>query len=445
MQATGSQAPYSAVHTQGVGAAQSCSYCHGFMNIPPLIHASDGRTYINPDFDMVKKFHLAAEPFRGTVAAGAQREYALTVPAEENHLGDLLINELLILTGGAAGEGYRDLTFEIVSMQSDKIYSNAPVFNSLVFGNAQLSNCLPCCFLIQATNSVIIRVNNTGVDDATVAIVARGKRFLPYHQPELRGILLSYWNSIPSTLFYLTLDDVEVDVAAGATVAAQMTVPGGGDFEIKWPRCEVIQAGALTDGSDIDVTVAEGIGRQWQNIPIPLGSFVAAPTLAIAGFPGGIYRASAAGHCPPFTQLFKRNTRVRHTFTNNSGTDATIRLTYAGCMHYVGECPPGRDLQRIRSLEPTIGPLLVQQRDYCPPSQQYEPMPGQGLVPIGPVNHQPLPPAPTGGPPLSPPTFPAPGGSPIPPPNVQPQWGYGYGAGLPGGYLAGGGHDWGQI
>jgi hypothetical protein len=104
-----------------------------------------------------------------------------------------------------------------------------------------------------------------------------------------------------------------------------------------------------------------------------MDAFVATPTLAIAGFPGGLFRAAAACHCPPFTQLFKRNTIIRHTFTNNSAFDARVRLTYAGCFHQVPECPPGRSMDRIRSLEPTIGPMLLPQGDYCPPQEEYYP------------------------------------------------------------------------
>jgi len=154
-----------------------------------------------------------------------------------------------------------------------------------------------------------------------------------------------------------------------------MTVQGTGDFEVKWPRCDVQGIGGSIDIGDVLVQVSEGIGRQWQSEPMSLQAFQATPTLVVPGFPGNLYRAAQACHCPPFTQLFKRNTIVRHEFTNNGSFDARVRLTYAGCFHQVPECPPGRSMDRIRSLEPTIGPILVPQRDYCPPQEElyYEP------------------------------------------------------------------------
>lgn len=357
--------------SQGWGATHTCAYCHGFGSIPPLIRGSDGRMHINPDYEMVKRFHLAAEPFGETLGPGESRTFTFTVPAEEEGLGDLLVNEFFALY---EPEGIRNVFVDFLNLQTDRLFQNAPVPTTLIMGNAHLNTCLPCCFLIQATNSLQVRVRNDEATDIQVRLVARGKRFLT-RDYDLRARMLQYWNMLPSYSYFLTLDDEEVLVPAGETVSATMKVPGHGDFEVKWPRCEVLNAatGAQENANDILVTVAEGIGRQWQSDPLPLGAFVATPTLDVAGFPGGIYRAASAGHCPSYTQLFKRNTFVRHTFENTSGTDVIVRLTYAGCFHQVDECPPGRSIDRIRSLEPTIGPMLIPQGDYCAPQQQYYP------------------------------------------------------------------------
>jgi hypothetical protein len=360
------QMPSTSKVTQGFGASQSCAYCHGFAKIPPLIRGVSGNIHLNPDYEMVKRFHLAAEPVAGTVPAGGSQDFVLTVPAEDASLGDLLVNELMLLTSPNTAT---DIAVEFTNIQTSRFFQNAPVFNTLVFGNAQLNCCLPCCFLIQATNSTIVRVRNDEAVPVDITIVARGKRFLP-KSDELRARMLMYWNQIPSYPYFLTLDDEEVSaLAVGASIDVVMTVPGHGDFEVRWARCEV-QGGATAE--DIDVTVAEGIGREWQNVPMSLGAFIATPTISVAGFPGGLYRAASACHCPPFSQLFKRNTRVRHRFTNNGAGPADIRLTYAGCFHAVDECPPGRSMDRIRSLEPSIGPILIAEQDYCPPQSGEE-------------------------------------------------------------------------
>jgi hypothetical protein len=368
---------YASRASTGSGSGQSCAYCQGFANIPTLIKADDGNTYLNPDAEQIKVFHLAAAPFGGvdgTLAAGETKEFTFTVPAEDLDLGDMLVNELMALF---TPNTVRNITVDFLSIQTDRLFQNAPVYNTLVFGDAFLNCCLPCCFLIQATNSLTMRVTNNEAIPVEVRIMARGKRFLP-RDAEFRARMLVYWNTIPSYLYYLTLDEQEVVVPAGATVVSTMTVPGTGDFEVMYPRCEVlgVGGGAAPPIGSILLSVADGVGRNWESDPMPMDSFVATPTLAIAGFPGGLFRAAAACHCPPASQLFKRNSIIRHTFTNTSGLDATVRLTYAGCFHRVPECPPGRSMDRIRSLEPTIGPLLISQGDYCPPQEDYYPEPG---------------------------------------------------------------------
>jgi hypothetical protein len=364
---------YTSRATQGWGASQTCAYCHGFAQIPPLIRGSDGVIHLNPDYEMVKRFHLAADPFggaEGTIPAGESQDFTLTVPAEDASLGDLLVNELMALFTPANA---RNLTVQILNLQSNRFFMNAGIYNTLIFGDAFLNCCLPCCFLIQATNSTTIRITNNETVPVEVRIVARGKRFLP-KDDELRARMLMYWNMLPTYPYFLTLDDEEIVVPAGDVVTATMSVIGTGDFEVKYPRCEVLPAGVgAVNPNDILLTVAEGVGREWQSDPLPMGAFVATPTLDVAGFPGDLYRAAAACHCPPFTQLFKRNTRVRHTFENVGANDAIVRLTYAGCFHKVDECPPGRSIDRIRSLEPTIGPIMIPEHNYCPPQPEYYP------------------------------------------------------------------------
>lgn len=396
---------YTSKMTQGWGAGQTCAYCHGFAKIPPLIRGSDGRMYINPDFQMVKRFAVRAEPFGGsdgTLVPGESKDFAITVPAEDEDLGDLLVNELLAWFG--PDDTRRNLTVEILSTQTTKTFQNAPIYNTLLLGNAHLNCCLPCCTLVQATNSLLLRVTNNESSDVEVKIVARGKRFIPKTE-ELRARMLMYWNTIPSIPYFLTLDNQQVEVPAGETVTATMSVQGTGDFEVKWARCEVLGIGGGSPTvNDITVQLTEQIGREQLSDPMPLGAFVATPTLEVAGFPGGLYRAASACHCPPVPQLLKRNTRLRVTFENTGGDDALVRLTFAGCFHFVSDCPPGPSMDRIRSLEPSIGPLLIPQRDYCPPQPEpvSEPVFTSQPLPSLPQPMQPARGAPTPRPPAAP-------------------------------------------
>lgn len=358
------------------------SPCGGFMAIPTLIRGADSQLYINPDADYIKRFYLVADPLGGIVAPGQTRDFALTVPAEENHLGDMLISELRASFRGTPGVPVRGIFTEILSLQNDRLYQNAPIANEIMWGDGFLNCCMPCCFMLQATNTAILRVTNTEAVDVSCTFTAVGKRFLPYHYPELRARYLSYWNQIPCTPYYLTLDQREIVIPSGSPpVTALMTVPGGGDFEVMWPRASVQFDGAGDPDRDILISVAEGVGRVWETQPMPLG-LQATISRVVAGMPNdGLWAASQACPCPQSTMLWKRNSRMRVIFQNNAASNATIRYTVLGCMHYVSECPPGRSLDRIRSLEPTVGPFLMQQ-ERCPPYQQMQPVPGRGFQPM---------------------------------------------------------------
>lgn len=377
---------YASRVTQGWGATATCAYCHGFAKIPTLIRGTDGRMHMNPDAEMVKRFISLAQPFGFVIPAGGTQDFSITPPAEDEDLGDLLINEFM---AKFTPNTVRNLTVEFLNLQTNRVLQNAPIWNTLVFGNAQLNCCLPCCTLVQATNSLILRITNNEVVPVAVEVTARGKRFVP-KTTQLRARMLMYWNTIPTYPYFQTLDLQEVVVPAGGSISALMTVQGTGDFEIKYPRCEVIPAGpGVVTADDILVQITEQIGRELQDAPMSLGAFVATPTLVIPGFPGDLYRAASACLCPPAGQLMKRNTRWRFDFTNPTATPARVRFTYAGCFHQVDECPPGRSMDRIRSIEPTIGPLLVPQGDYCPPGRQVDPYPA--MAPSMPARQQPAP------------------------------------------------------
>jgi len=401
-----------------------CLACGEFMKIPPTVRGDNGLWYANPDYDMQKKFLLQAtgpSDYSGggtttTLAAGQTADFMLTNPAEENGLGDLLINEFRATFLRAGATAVTGIAVEIESLQNDRLFTNAPVYNTLMWGDGFLNCCLPCCMLLQATNSIVLRVTNNEAVSVNCLFEAVGKKLLPYQDPGLQGRMLAYFNSIPTTPYWLTLDEEEVTVPDGESVTAYMTVPGGGNFEVKQIRAQCIPAGAGTDEDTVTVQVIDGVGRSWSNLPIPL-SAIATVTRAVIGMPnGGTYAAAQACSCEQYTQWFKGNTRVKVIFTNNGTDDAVVRWTMVGCMHYVGSCPPGDSLNRIRSLEPTIGPVLIDSDSMCDTAfQTAVPVPGRGMVPVSQLNSSgPLPSWPTA------PVAPAP----------KPILGPGYGAAL---------------
>jgi hypothetical protein len=330
--------------------------CDSFLDIPPLVHWSDGSTCINPDFDMVTKFHLAAVakdpafPDRGLVpdvpiAPNATVEFQLTVAREENGMGHFLINELLMFTNPA---GAGSLLVNIKNAQRDRTYTNASVFNRTVFGNAQLNCCLPCPIMLFPNQTVVISVTNLEAVDVRVRITARGKRFMPYHDLPLRDEMARCWLKNPSMPMWLGLDDLQTTVPADGTAQGQISIPGGGYFELYYIRGKVQPVGAPT-AEDILVNVTEGrIGKRLMNEPIPLSLYMTEDKV-VAGMPGGVYRSASACHCPGPRQIFRGNTRVIHDFQNLDAVNpAAVELTFVGCYHFVSACPPGADLERVR-------------------------------------------------------------------------------------------------
>jgi hypothetical protein len=129
-----------------------------------------------------------------------------------------------------------------------------------------------------------------------------------------------------------------------------MSVPGGGYFELIWPRVQVVSdiPGAMS-ADDITVQVAYGrIGARLMTGPVFLGLQHATQTIPVVGFPGDIYRAASACSCPPPTMLFRENTRLIHDYRNLAPVGCFVRTTYVGCMHYASRCPPQEDLDLVR-------------------------------------------------------------------------------------------------
>lgn len=335
----------------GMGLARS------FLDVPPLVHWADGTTCLNPDYNALSIFSiqgLAPDPTfpdrsnipNPTIPVGGQTTFRITVDREENGLGHLLLRELFMQAAG--GNGVADLTVTIRNPQADLSYTNGPVPALNVFGTAFLGSCMPCPSLIYPNQSLLVTVFNTGAAPVQVEILARGRRFMPYHDLRLAQEMEHYWSWTRSIPYFLGFDQ-EVTVPAGGTAQGQMSLPGAGYFEMAHRMVQVVPAGGGTTPYDLEVLVTDGrIGTRFMDGPVNLAAHWAAPTLAVAGFPGGLFRAVQAEHCPPTEQLIRGNTRLIHDFTNNGADDAIVRLTYSGCFHFVDACPPKKDLDLMR-------------------------------------------------------------------------------------------------
>jgi len=341
--------------------------CRTFMEIPPLIHWEDGSTCINPDYNAVTKFHLSAKAIQDPTLggspsalvdnvllnAGERKNFFLRVDREENGMGHFLINELFMFTNPSSAPA---ITATIKDQQGDRVFMNTDVYRNHLFSTAHLSRCLPCPIMLFPNQQLVIEVENHEAVPVYVRIAARGKRFMPYHDMGLAYEMEECWNRIPVIPYWITIDSLGVIVpaAVGTTPGAsqvQMTVPGGGWFDLKYPTADVEVAGPgnFSDGANVFVSVSEGrSGKRSQNLPIPI-SLYAPASLNVAGFPGGIFRSVEAGHCPPPSQIYRANTRITHNLENHNAQPTRVRLTYAGCYYFVDRCPSNEDLNAVRS------------------------------------------------------------------------------------------------
>jgi hypothetical protein len=270
-----------------------------------------------------------------------------------------VINELLMFADPP--DASAGLMVEIKTQQGDRTFTSGFVPAVNVFGNAHLNCCLPCPIMLYPNQTLIFNVANRTLfppTDVKVRIVARGKKFLPYHNMALAQEMERCWSNIQTTPYWLSLEgqneygEVLLSSGDGSKASSVMHTPGGGFFELVHPRVQIVPDIAIGMTADqIDVEVTEGrVGRRAMDGPISLGGHYAVETKTVSGFPGNLFRAASACHCPPPTQLYRGNTRINHTFTNRNtlGGSSLIRLTYAGCMHYVSACPPQQDLDLVR-------------------------------------------------------------------------------------------------
>lgn len=335
-----------------------------FLDIPPLVHFPDGSTCINPDYAALYRFsrsavardpgapgdrNLVPEPL---LPANETVEFQLTVEREENGMGHFLIDELFMFTSPeTAVDGI--FVEAIKYLQGDMTFNNARLPAVHVFGTSFLSCCLPCPIMLYPNQTLIFSVTNESGGGANVRIQARGRRFMPYHDMRLVQEMERCWEGIQTVPYWLTFDEpVRILAAAGGVsgeAQGQMSVPGGGFFEMGHPMVQVVPDAAGVAATDLLVDVTDGrIGKRFMDGPINLGAHWASDTLTIAGFPGNLYRAVQACHCPPVHQLVRGNTRLIHNFENPAADNAFIRMTYSGCYHYADRCPPKADLDLVR-------------------------------------------------------------------------------------------------
>jgi hypothetical protein len=289
------------------------------------------------------------------------------------------------------------------------MYMNAAVANNLVFGTSFLPFGLFETIFLPATTSLAAQVTDLSGAANDIRLVMSGRRFTGQCGP--KAALQGPFMSRRTHVYWLTFDtgpDVVLPAAAAGTVTtATMTVPYGADFEA-WL---IMDDSTVTAEDAVSVRILEGTsGRILMDRPLSLRQFVASPTLAVAGFPGGTARASGFPFAWTFTHLFQRSTQVQIEFTNNTALAQTIRLAFHGRLVYYGDCPDsGMDLNQRRLLQQPYMPMPAPPgylpcspagpppgyaqnptMNMAPPMQPYAQPPQQAQAPLVPMFSRPL-------------------------------------------------------
>jgi len=227
--------------------------------VPSLIHVPeqmpDGRqglhTYLNPVWDAVKVYYLPTNPAAPALAAGGAAIVGMTTPAEENLRGDLEIFSLMGLSTGR-------FSVQITHGGLNKLFSNQPVANNLVFGTGRFPG-RPFESIFLETNMTLTfaLTDLTGAPN-TIRLTTQGRRFLNYDLPGLdKASIAEAMYRRRSHPYWLTFDaGATVAVGAGATATFPMTVPGSCDFECAY----------ALDDSDGDYLIEVFEGRSGRSL-----------------------------------------------------------------------------------------------------------------------------------------------------------------------------------
>ncbi len=300
-------------------------------DIPALIQnpCEPGQVFMNTAKRNAGWVWLASSPFPPELAAEGVTNISITPPLDEGNSGD---TELVYLTSTSTGR----FSVQLSDTWTNRKYSNGPVANNLVFGTPNFPFTLYESWFLPATTSLTAIVTNLHSGSNSVRIVASGRRFGGNCGP--KAALQAPFIARKTHPYWLTFDSgAEVTLAASATTSYTMTVPSSADF-LCWA---ILDDSTVTAEDAVTVRIFEGTsGKILMNQSLSLRQFVAAPTLAVTGFPNNTLRAASFPFTMMFTHLFPRNTQVVIECTNTVASSQTLRIAFHGQLIYNTPCDP---------------------------------------------------------------------------------------------------------
>lgn len=340
-------------------------------DIPAILQdPRTGQVFVNPRKLTAKWFWLSSLSsslgLPVTIPASGQADMTIMSPLEDQGSGDF---EVVKLMSDSEGDFSARLTNTLTNRN---LTNNTFIPKNCMFGTSQLPAVLFETLFLMATVPMAVRLQDLSAADNDTTIVCAGRRFMGCGP---RESLVQPFMSRNTTPFWVTFDQQEattggVTVDANSTQEFTMTIPSAGDFE-----CWLVMDDSATA---YDVRILEGrSARSLMDAALAAKTFVASPTVTVAGFPGNTVRAVSFPFALTFTHLFKRNTQITFQLTNATGAPITVKLVLHGRLIYYNECP-GDAVTYQPSLDPAIMPMPA------PPGWTPCASPGT-LPPAGPI------------------------------------------------------------
>lgn len=324
-----------------------------FANIPLLVRAPTGQTFVNRAKYAQKVYMLQSQDYPLSLAGSARGRTSLLPPADQGGDGDTELHYLM-----AASTGKFSVTMNLTVLQ--RRLMNGPVEASLVFGSGLLPSRLLAPLFVPATTTLDVEcvdlsgnANAIRIDSLGSQIVDPMANFSGLDAMSRRGALLDP-NKHP---FWLTTDaGAEVTIPANGSLTVQFSVPSVADFN----------AFGLLHRKTADFTIQlyEGNRRRLMSAPT-LISQISAGTASVTGFPGDLIPAASMPMYWPFTHLFQRGTTITAELANSTGNDITASLAFPGELIYYPVSPPGLSVPRPQGqVAPGVAPMqpMIQAR-----------------------------------------------------------------------------------
>jgi hypothetical protein len=341
------------------------------VDVPAVIHDGEGNPIVNYAKYGVKTQWLTGQPSTPTTTASPPNSNgdasALLLPGSKGAQGQI---SAFVERPGVAGGDTEFLgimskstgrySCQLFSQTLNLLLSNAPMLNTLMFGQGSAGSPWPCSFYEPGTGNLQAQnVSNLTLDPNSIALEFVGRRFVTNEANETIEARRARFLTSKINPFYVaydpdpaTGDTIEYTLAPLQTLTLTATLPSIGDFlATTW-----LDDSSYEDGSagppQFKVQLQDGLtGYNLMDVPVwiefvaalnlgNLNSFATPAQFQSAAFPGAMSEL--------LTHLFSRSGKIQATFVSYE-TEKTITLR-PGARGVLLRYPAAKGMQTNQSI-----------------------------------------------------------------------------------------------